>query len=65
MDYIHNGMKTDLYTIQSLDITHTYIQDIRVKLATPLGDIITLVDQEGGSDNDIRATMIQTQFCPP
>ncbi len=37
----------------SLDITHTYIQDLRVGLETPEKEIITLVDQEGGDANDI------------
>jgi len=40
----------------SLDITHTYVQDLRIQIASPSGDIITLVDREGGSGHDIRTS---------
>jgi subtilisin-like proprotein convertase family protein len=40
----------------SVDITHTYIQDLRVGLETPKGDIIPLADREGGNKNDLRVT---------
>jgi M6 family metalloprotease-like protein len=40
----------------SVDITHTYIQDLKITLETPGGDIIPLVDQEGGSADDIHSS---------
>jgi len=40
----------------SLDITHTYIQDLRVELETPEGETITLVDRKKGNSCDIRTS---------
>ncbi|WP_022665711.1 M6 family metalloprotease domain-containing protein [Desulfospira joergensenii] len=39
----------------SLDITHTYIQDLKIMLEPPQGPALTLVEKEGGSRDDIRA----------
>lgn len=40
----------------SVDIIHTYIQDLRIELETPHGDIITLRDKEGGGQDDLYAS---------
>jgi len=40
----------------SVDIAHTYIQDLRVELESPWAEIITLADQEGGNAYDLRCT---------
>ena len=39
----------------SVDITHTYIGDLRVTLISPAGTSVTLHDRDGGSANDIHA----------
>lgn len=39
----------------SLDITHTYVQDLKIVLEPPQGPAVILVDKEGGSRDDIRA----------
>jgi subtilisin-like proprotein convertase family protein len=38
-----------------VDITHTYVRDLRVELESPQGMIIPLFDREGGDGHDIRA----------
>jgi M6 family metalloprotease-like protein len=38
----------------TLDITHSYIGDLRVTLHTPWGDAIRLHERRGGSGDDIR-----------
>jgi M6 family metalloprotease-like protein len=40
----------------SIDISHTYIQDLQVKIETPWDERITLVNKEGGNTQDIRCT---------
>ena len=39
----------------NVNITHTYIQDLRVALETPEGEIITLADKEGGNKSELHA----------
>jgi len=39
----------------SVDITHTYIADLRITLASPSGTSVVLHDRAGGSANDIQA----------
>nr|HEX4314599.1 proprotein convertase P-domain-containing protein [Kofleriaceae bacterium] len=39
-----------------LDVTHTYIGDLRLELVTPQGKTITLHDRKGGTENDIKGT---------
>jgi M6 family metalloprotease-like protein len=40
----------------SIDISHTYIQDLQVELETPWGQRIVLADKEGGAAQDLCAT---------
>lgn len=39
-----------------VDITHTYIGDLVVKLECPTGEVITLHKREGGSADDLKKT---------
>ncbi len=39
----------------SVDISHTYIGDLRVSLISPAGTVVPLHDRTGGSANDLRA----------
>ena len=63
-DHDPNGVSDQLLFVKpgsierikvSVDITHTYTQDLRVQLTSPQGDIILLVDQEKGNRHDICA----------
>jgi subtilisin-like proprotein convertase family protein/subtilisin family serine protease len=49
----------DAFTIRAVkvnvDITHTYIGDLRVVLISPSGSAVTLHDRTGGSANDLYA----------
>ncbi len=38
----------------SVDISHTYIGDLRVSLISPSGSVVALHDRTGGSANDLR-----------
>ncbi len=40
----------------TLDITHTYVGDLRVTLLTPWGDALRLHDRQGGSADNIQRT---------
>ena len=40
----------------SLDVTHTYIGDLRIELESPSGTRITLHDRSGGSGDDLVAS---------
>ena len=54
---LSNGRKVSL----SLNITHTYIGDLVVKLATPDGKVITLHSKSGGSaDNIVKSYDLTT-----
>ena len=48
-----------------LDITHTYIGDLRVILTNPSGVSVTLHDRTGGSADDIVATYDDEGATPP
>ncbi|MCV5372747.1 proprotein convertase P-domain-containing protein, partial [Escherichia coli] len=39
-----------------VDISHTYIGDLRVTLTSPTGGQVVLHDNTGGSANDIKTT---------
>jgi M6 family metalloprotease-like protein len=39
-----------------VDITHPYIQDLKIELETPHGDTLVLRDQEGGGEDDLYVT---------
>lgn len=45
----------------SVDITHTYIGDLRIDLMAPNGTSITLHDHQGGSTNNIRTVYTVSQ----
>ena len=51
---------TDL--IVNLDISHTYISDLRVTLTSPLGQTVTLHDRTGGSADNLVASYSLEQF---
>lgn len=38
-----------------VDISHTYVSDLRIRLQTPSGQIVTLHDRAGGSKDNIMA----------
>ncbi|MGK7881791.1 MAG: M6 family metalloprotease domain-containing protein [Crocosphaera sp.] len=40
----------------SIDITHTYIGDLRVELEAPSGQVVVLHNQTGSSQDDLRET---------
>ncbi len=48
-DFIISTVKVDV------DITHTYIGDLRVTLVSPTGTSVVLHDRSGGSTNDLLA----------
>lgn len=48
------GLVTDLAV--TVEIQHTYIGDLRVKLASPKGTIFTLHDKTGGRTRDLNKT---------
>ncbi|BBO71501.1 hypothetical protein DSCA_54310 [Desulfosarcina alkanivorans] len=63
-DYSPRGIRDqigcgDTFTLRSLkvqvDITHTYIGDLRVVLISPSGTSVTLHDRTGGSANDLHS----------
>lgn len=54
-DSIHCGREFSVNTVRvRADITHTYVGDLRVRLAAPSGRIVALHDRSGGSSNDIH-----------
>jgi serine protease len=57
---------TDLMVISEMavtvDITHTYIGDLRVTLTSPIGTLATLHDRSGGSADDIHQTYTLSTF---
>jgi len=46
----------------TVDITHTYVGDLKVSLAGPSGQSVVLQDQEGGGDNDLHKTFTVSEF---
>ena len=46
----------------SVDITHTYISDLVVKLVSPDGTTITLHDKSGGMQNNIKTTYTSSLY---
>ena len=54
----------DTFTVQSVkvrvDITHTYIGDLRVSLISPTGAVVVLHDRAGGSTKDLHAEFTTT-----
>ena len=49
-------------TSASVDISHTYIGDLIVKLTSPSGSVATLHNQAGGSADDLVATFTSSVF---
>lgn len=47
----------------TVDITHTYIGDLRVRLRSPAGIEITLHDRSGGSQDNLRASYTSTDVA--
>lgn len=47
----------------ALDIAHTYASDLRVDLITPQGKRVTVRDQLGGGENDLKGS--ETVTLPP
>ncbi len=44
----------------TLDLTHTYVGDLRVTLQTPWGDAIRLHDRQGSDADDLKRTLDET-----
>jgi subtilisin-like proprotein convertase family protein len=55
---------TDTFIVQSVkvrvDITHTYIGDLRVSLISPAGAVVILHDRAGGGTKDLHADFTAT-----
>lgn len=49
-------------TSAAINITHTYIGDLIVKLTSPSGSVATLHNQTGGGDDDINQTFVSNSF---
>lgn len=47
----------------TVDITHTYIGDLRVRLRSPTGIEVTLHDRSGGGTDNLRATYTSTEVA--
>lgn len=54
-----NDVNIDQFEV-SIDIQHTWRGDLQVKLLTPQGDEILLIDRTGGSQDDIVITLRST-----
>jgi subtilisin-like proprotein convertase family protein/subtilisin family serine protease len=49
------GTAGDITSVKvTLDITHTYIGDLRITLTAPSGSVVTLHDRQGGPARDIK-----------
>ncbi len=60
---IHIGDDLTVFdTSTFLDITHTYIGDLIVKLTSPAGTVATLHNQAGGSSDDIMQSFPSSAF---
>ena len=57
---VSNAQVTELGTLRDIsvrvDITHTFVNDLRIDLVSPGGEIIPLRTNSGGSANDIAET---------
>lgn len=62
-DTIHfDDAATVISVAAKLDISHTFIGDLLIRLTSPAGTEIVLHDRTGGSANDIRATFDLTSL---
>ena len=63
------GIRRDIHVAEAgvlkdisvtVDISHTFIRDLRVELLTPTGHSVFLHDREGGGSNDIKRSYDRT-----
>ena len=64
-----SGVIQDL-NVKDLDIDHTYLDDLIIKLTSPAGTEVTLISRKRGSNNNIYITLddeaaSSTLPCPP